>query len=134
MKQLTLFDLFDEVQNQFCTEKASNSENQSNISPNISADNYSILCQWNTIKKQYPDAILLFRTGDLYMIYNKDAVTCAPILHLPICNNRLVHISFPFTDLDTNLPLLVRAGHRVAICEQIENLKKYKHIKQTILK
>lgn len=133
MKQLTLFDLFDEAQNQFCTEKASNSGNQSNLSPNITAGDISILCQWNTIKKQYPDAILLFRTGDFYMIYNEDAKTCAKLLRITISNKGLEHISFPFSDLDDNLPKLVRAGHRVAICDQIENPKQYKHIKQTIL-
>lgn len=134
MKQLTLFDLFDEAQNQFCTKRASELEKQSNISPNITACNADILCQWNKIKKQYPDAILLFRTGNFYMIYNEDAHLCSRLLHLTICSKGLEHISFPYTELDNTLPILVRAGHRVAICDQIENPKQYKHIKQTILK
>lgn len=132
MRQLSIFDVLDKVQSQYPSAKESLLEKQSNISPNITAYNSSVLCQWNTIKKEYPDAILLFRTGDLYMIYNEDAHICAPILHLTIHKTGIEHIYFPYTNLDNFLPLLVRAGHKVAICDQVQ--KPIKNIKQKIIK
>ena len=72
------------------------------------------------IKAKFGDAIVLFRTGDLYTIVEEDAVIASEILGLSISIslNRLKSTAFPEYCLDTYLPKLVRAGHRIAICEE----------------
>ncbi len=145
MRQLSIiFDVLDEPQSQY-TEKA-DMEKQSNLSSNITAGNAAseslMLSQWRTLKKQYPDALLLFRAGDFYEIYNEDAKTACRILGVTLVhrdNTDFVSCGFPFHNLDEYLPKLVRAGFRVAICDQIQDraqlksLQKNKNInKQTI--
>ena len=74
--------------------------------------------QYDQLKGKHPDAVLLFRTGDNYVAYKEDAQTASRILGLDVVHGDKADIvSFPFGDLDTHLPKLIRAGQRVAICE-----------------
>lgn len=87
--------------------------------------------QFRAIKDQYPDAMLLFRCGDFYETYAEDAVRAAKILQITLTHRsnggqgsgNLEMAGFPFHALDTYLPKLVRAGLRVAICDQLEDPK-----------
>lgn len=88
-----------------------------------------IMKQYNDLKKKHPDALLLFRCGDFYETYNKDAEDAAEILGITLTkrNNGASQgdamAGFPYHALDTYLPKLVRAGKRIAICEQLEDPK-----------
>lgn len=78
--------------------------------------------QYDQLKGKHPDAVLLFRTGDNYVAYKEDAQTTSRILGLDVVHGDKADIvSFPFGDLDTHLPKLIRSGQRVAICDQLEN-------------
>ena len=88
--------------------------------------------QFRDIKAQYPDALLLFRCGDFYETYAEDAIKASKILNITLThrNNGASGVAqamemagFPFHALDTYLPKLVRAGLRVAICDQLEDPK-----------
>lgn len=92
-----------------------------------------LMKQYMRIKGQYPDALLLFRVGDFYETFLQDAVTTAAVLGITLTkrNNGTSDIElagFPFHALDNYLPKLVRAGHRVAICDQLEDPKLAKTI------
>lgn len=95
---------------------------------------FTILKQYEEMKQKHPDAVLLFRVGDFYETYNADAIDCANILGLPVSVRQLNAVSslslvgFPHHALDTYLPKLVRAGRRVAICEQLEDPKLSKRL------
>ena len=88
-----------------------------------------LMTQYQEMKKKHPDAVLLFRVGDFYEIFGKDAVTASEILGITLtrrANGKDKYIElagFPHHALDTYLPKLVRAGQRVAICEQLEDPK-----------
>ena len=90
--------------------------------------------QYNTIKAKYPDAILLFRVGDFYETFGEDAIKASKILGIVLtkrANGSASHIElagFPHHSVDTYLPKLVRAGYRVAICDQLEDPKMVKGI------
>ena len=90
--------------------------------------------QYNSIKTKHPDAILLFRVGDFYETFSDDAIKASKILGITLtrrANGAATYIElagFPYHSLDTYLPKLVRAGERVAICEQLEDPKKTKKI------
>lgn len=90
--------------------------------------------QYNTIKAKYPDALLLFRVGDFYETFGEDAVKAAGILGIVLTKRRNGAASFvdlagfPHHSLETYLPKLVRAGYRVAICDQLEDPKLTKKI------
>src|ERR1051325_7124804 len=90
--------------------------------------------QHNAIKAKYPDAILLFRVGDFYETFGEDAVRTANILSIVLTrrangSGTFVELAgFPYHSLDSYLPKLVRAGHRVAICDQLEDPKLTKTI------
>ncbi len=90
--------------------------------------------QYLGIKAKYPDALLLFRVGDFYETFSQDAVTAANILGIVLTqrkNGAASHVElagFPYHSLDTYLPKLVRAGYRVAICDQLEDPKLTKTI------
>lgn len=92
--------------------------------------------QYNSIKGKYPDAILLFRVGDFYETFAQDAIITSQVLGIVLtrrANGSASHVElagFPYHALDTYLPKLVRSGHRVAICEQLEDPKKAKTIVQ----
>ena len=84
--------------------------------------------QYNRFKSQHPDAILLFRVGDFYETYGDDAVTSSKILGITLTKHgkgltQTQLAGFPYHALDVYLPKLVRAGMRVAICEQLEDPK-----------
>lgn len=81
--------------------------------------------QFQSIKEQYPDAVLLFRVGDFYELYDTDAEEGSKILGITLTRTTWAKMAgFPFHALDTYLPKLVRAGKRVAICDQLEDPKK----------
>ena len=88
--------------------------------------------QYNQMKGKHPDAILLFRCGDFYETYSSDAVKAAGILGITLTRrsagtpNETEMAGFPYHALDTYLPKLIRAGQRVAICEQLEDPSKTK--------
>ena len=88
-----------------------------------------LMTQYQEMKKKYLDAVLLFRVGDFYEIFGKDAVIASEILGITLtrrANGKDKYIElagFPHHALDTYLPKLVRAGQRVAICEQLEDPK-----------
>lgn len=90
--------------------------------------------QYNSIKAKYPDALLLFRVGDFYETFGQDAVKTSQILGIVLtkrANGSASHIElagFPHHSLDSYLPKLVRAGMRVAICDQLEDPKMVKGI------
>lgn len=94
-----------------------------------------ILKQYDTIKTKHPDAMLLFRTGDSYTMYREDAMKASELLGLSLTKNgdRIEKVSFPHHALDINLPKLVRAGVRVALCDQLEipQKEKVEEIKST---
>lgn len=89
--------------------------------------------QYNTIKAKYPDALLLFRVGDFYETFGEDAVVTAKILGIVLTHrnngsDRTELAGFPHHSLNTYLPKLVKAGKRVAICDQLEDPKQTKTI------
>ena len=90
--------------------------------------------QHRAIKQKYPDAILLFRVGDFYETFGQDAIVTSQVLGITLTkrNNGAASSSelagFPHHALDTYLHKLVRAGHRVAICDQLEDPKQAKGI------
>ena len=93
-----------------------------------------LMKQYNSIKAKYPDALLLFRVGDFYETFGADAIKAAGILGIVLTKRRngaasYVELAgFPHHSLDTYLPKLVRAGNRVAICDQLEDPKLTKKI------
>jgi DNA mismatch repair protein MutS len=93
-----------------------------------------LMKQHNAIKAKYPDALLLFRVGDFYETFGEDAVKASGILGIVLtkrANGYMSHIElagFPYHALDTYLPKLVKAGLRVAICDQLEDPKLTKKI------
>ncbi|MBN1252373.1 MAG: DNA mismatch repair protein MutS [Bacteroidales bacterium] len=90
--------------------------------------------QYQEIKSKHPDAILLFRVGDFYETFSDDAIKASGILGITLTKRangsaQFVELAgFPYHALDTYLPKLVRAGQRVAICEQLEDPKLTKNI------
>ena len=90
--------------------------------------------QFVEIKSQHPDAILLFRVGDFYETFSDDAITASEILGITLTRRangaaQFVELAgFPHHALDTYLPKLVRAGKRVAICDQLEDPKTTKKL------
>jgi DNA mismatch repair protein MutS len=93
-----------------------------------------LMKQYYAIKTKHPDAILLFRVGDFYETFGEDAIRAADILGITLTrrangSGTFVELAgFPYHALDTYLPRLVRAGQRVAICEQLEDPKLTKKI------
>ncbi|MCC7454117.1 MAG: DNA mismatch repair protein MutS [Crocinitomix sp.] len=90
--------------------------------------------QYNQIKSKYPDALLLFRVGDFYETFGQDAIRASNILNIILTKrgkdspSEIELAGFPHHSLDTYLPKLVRAGLRVAICDQLEDPKMTKTI------
>lgn len=93
-----------------------------------------LMKQYMAVKRKYPDAVLLFRVGDFYETFSDDAIKASRILGITLtrrANGAASYVElagFPFHALDTYLPKLVRAGERVAICEQLEDPKLTKKI------
>ncbi|WP_396638620.1 DNA mismatch repair protein MutS [Maribacter sp. R77961] len=89
--------------------------------------------QYNTIKTKHPDALLLFRVGDFYETFGEDAVKASKILGIILTHrnnggDRTELAGFPHHSINTYLPKLVKAGQRVAICDQLEDPKQTKTI------
>lgn len=88
-----------------------------------------LMTQYIEMKKKHPDAVLLFRVGDFYETFSEDAITASEILGITLtrrANGKAAYVElagFPHHSLDSYLPKLVRAGKRVAICEQLEDPK-----------
>lgn len=98
----------------------------------IKADIPPIIKQYNDLKQKHPDALLLFRCGDFYETYKDDAVKASNILGITLTQHSkrkddegkpLKMAGFPYHALDTYLPKLIRAGERIAICDQLETPK-----------
>lgn len=93
-----------------------------------------LMQQYNSIKAKYPDALLLFRVGDFYETFNEDAVRASKVLGIVLTKRSngaaadMDLAGFPHHSLETYLPRLVRAGMRVAICDQLEDPKTTKKI------
>ena len=93
-----------------------------------------LMQQHNAIKSKYPDAVLLFRVGDFYETFGQDAIIASKVLGITLTkrNNGAASSSelagFPHHSLNTYLPKLVKAGLRVAICDQLEDPKMTKTI------
>ncbi len=86
-----------------------------------------LMKQYEEMKRKHPDAVLLFRVGDFYETFSDDAIVASDILGITLTrrangpHNYVELAGFPHHALDTYLPKLVRAGKRVAICEQIQS-------------
>lgn len=93
-----------------------------------------LMKQYLSIKSKYPEALLLFRVGDFYETFSEDAIKTADILGIVLTRrangaaSSVELAGFPYHALDTYLPKLVRAGHKVAICDQLEDPKLTKNI------
>lgn len=92
----------------------------------------NLISQYHAMKLKHPDAVLLFRVRDFYETFAEDAIACADILGITLTRRidetRRAYIElcgFPHHALDTYLPKIVRAGRRVAICEQLESPKQF---------
>jgi DNA mismatch repair protein MutS len=88
-----------------------------------------LMAQFHKVKNDHPDTILLFRVGDFFETFEDDAITASKVLGITLtkrANGKASHVplaGFPHHSIDTYLPKLVKAGYRVAICEQVENPK-----------
>jgi len=100
---------------------------------NISAST-PLMRQYSEIKSQYPDCIVLFRMGDFYETFDEDAKITSDILGITLTKrsngaaSSVPLAGFPYHALEQHLYKLLNAGHRVAICEQVEDPKKAKGI------
>ena len=91
------------------------------------------MAQYFEVKQKYPDAILLFRVGDFYETFGEDAIKASQILGIVLTSRNnggsdIELAGFPHHSVDTYLPKLVKAGYRVALCEQLEKPSKEKKI------
>ncbi len=97
-----------------------------------------LLKQYQVIKNQHPDALLLFRMGDFYETFGDDAKYISKVLDIILTKRKTGEIShtylagFEHTKLDLYLPMLIKAGQRVAICEQLEDPKGAEEIKREV--
>ena len=120
-------------------EVKSEAPEQKPVAEKIEQKNEPLLKQYQEMKKKHPDAILLFRVGDFYEIFGEDAAQASEILGITLTrrqngvDSRIELAGFPHHALDMYLPKLVRAGHRVAICEQLEDPKLTKAARQKVV-
>ena len=93
-----------------------------------------LMTQYNALKAEYPEALLLFRVGDFYETFGEDAVAASKALDIVLTKrangsaSSIPLAGFPHHSLDAYMPRLVRAGFKVAICEQLEDPKTVKGI------
>lgn len=92
-----------------------------------------LMAQYDELKAQYSDAILLFRVGDFYETFSTDAITASNVLGIVLTarnngSSKVELAGFPHHSLDTYLPKLVQAGYRVAVCDQLEKPSKLKKL------
>lgn len=112
-------------------------QQQTNSTQSLSTSSSPIMKQYESLKAQHPDALLLFRVGDFYETYHKDAIKASKHLGITLTKNKegVELAGFPHHALDIYLPKLVTAGERVAICDQLEvPIKKGENNKQTATK
>lgn len=115
---------------QFVTLLKEKGAQQESLKPSTSA---SFLKQFDEIKAKHPDVIVIMRKDDSYEIYKSDAKKAAEATHLPVTKQeiegkKIDTVSFSHTMLDVHLPNIIRAGHRVAVCDQLENPKLVKSV------
>ena len=98
------------------------SDEKSEAPEEVAASESPIFKQFCDLKKKHPNALLLFRSGDVYKCYEEDAIKVAEVLCLTniVEEDKITIASFPHHALDSYLPRLIRAGHRIAICDQLE--------------
>ena len=91
---------------------------------NTTTMRFAMMKQLEDLKEKHPDALLLFRCGDFYEAYEDDAKVCADVLGIVLTKRDDIYMAgFPHHALDMYLPRLVRAGKRIAICDQLEDPK-----------
>lgn len=115
---------------QFVTLLKEKGAQQESLKPSTSA---SFLKQFDEIKSKHPDVIVIMRKDDFYEIYKSDAKKAAEATHLPVTKQeiegkKIDTVSFSHTMLDVHLPNIIRAGHRVAVCDQLEDPKLVKSV------
>lgn len=115
---------------QFVTLLKEKGAQQENLKPSTSA---SFLKQFDEIKSKHPDVIVIMRKDDSYEIYKSDAKKAAEATHLPVTKQEIEGkeidtVSFSHTMLDVHLPNIIRAGHRVVVCDQLEDPKLVKSV------
>lgn len=115
---------------QFVTLLKEKGAQQESLKPSTSA---SFLKQFDEIKAKHPDVIVIMRKDDSYEIYKSDAKKAAEAIHLPVTKQeiegkKIDTVSFSHTMLDVHLPNIIRAGHRVAVCDQLEDPKLVKSV------
>lgn len=115
---------------QFVTLLKEKGAQQESLKPSTSA---SFLKQFDEIKSKHPDVIVIMRKDDSYEIYKSDAKKAAEATHLPVTKQEnegkeIDTVSFSHTMLDVHLPNIIRAGHRVAVCDQLEDPKLVKSV------
>ena len=115
---------------QFVTLLKEKGAQQESLKPSTSA---SFLKQFDEIKAKHPDVIVIMRKDDSYEIYKSDAKKAAEATHLPVTKQeiegkKIDTVSFSHTMLDVHLPNIIRAGHRVAVCDQLEDPKLVKRV------
>lgn len=115
---------------QFVTLLKEKGAQQESLKPSTSA---SFLKQFDEIKSKHPDVIVIMRKNDSYEIYKSDAKKAAEATHLPVTKQEIEGkeidtVSFSHTMLDVHLPNIIRAGHRVAVCDQLEDPKLVKSV------
>lgn len=115
---------------QFVTLLKEKGAQQERMKPSTSA---SFLKQFDEIKAKHPDVIVIMRKDDSYEIYKSDAKKAAEATHLPVTKQEIEGkeidtVSFSHTMLDVHLPNIIRAGHRVAVCDQLEDPKLVKSV------
>lgn len=115
---------------QFVTLLKEKGAQQESLKPSTSA---SFLKQFDEIKAKHPDVIVIMRKDDSYEIYKSDAKKAAEATHLPVTKQeiegkKINTVSFSHTMLDVHLPNIIRAGHRVAVCDQLEDPKLVKSV------
>lgn len=115
---------------QFVTLLKEKGAQQESLKPSTSA---SFLKQFDEIKSKHPDVIVIMRKDDSYEIYKSDANKAAEATHLPVTKQeiegkKIDMVSFSHTMLDVHLPNIIRAGHRVAVCDQLEDPKLVKSV------
>lgn len=115
---------------QFVTLLKEKGAQQESLKPSTSA---SFLKQFDEIKAKHPDVIVIMRKDNSYEIYKSDAKKAAEATHLPVIKQeiegkKIDTVSFSHTMLDVHLPNIIRAGHRVAVCDQLEDPKLVKSV------
>lgn len=116
---------------QFVTLLKEKGAQQESLKP--STTSASFLKQFDEIKSKHPDVIVIMRKDDSYEIYKSDAKKAAEATHLPVTKQeiegkKIDTVSFSHTMLDVHLPNIIRAGHRVAVCDQLEDPKLVKSV------